>query len=196
MRPLSRLRPLLVLAAVLLVLSQLAGASGSARTSASQPAAAQIAARPAKAVPRAPGSTIKEEHGEGEGKIEGNPLDRDDAFYSRRTAGDHPITSDQAAVLRAQAAAAVLAQQNRPAPQRIAPTAFGGAWSALGPNPIVQIDLSGSIFRAVSGRIGALAIRSSAPYTMYLGAAQGGVWISSTLTTEWQPVTSSFESLA
>ncbi len=48
----------------------------------------------------------------------------------------------------------------------------------------------------MSGRIGALAIASTPPYTMYLGAAQGGVWISSTLTSQWKPVTDQLQSLA
>ena len=67
----------------------------------------------------------------------------------------------------------------------------------VGPDPIVQVGRSGpGYFLGMSGRIGALAIRSSEPYTIYLGAAQGGVWISSTLTTAWTPKTDDLPSLA
>ncbi len=126
-----------------------------------------------------------------------NPLERADWFYSFRTAGDPNVdfTIQDAATLRAQAAETVLAEKNN-APSSSAPTALGGAWSSIGPDPIVQISRSDNSFIGVAGRIGALAIRSSAPYTMYLGGAQGGLWISSTLTSGWEPKTDQLPSLA
>ena len=50
----------------------------------------------------------------------------------------------------------------------------GGTWTSQGPNPIVQNGRTTNAFQAVSGRIGALAIRNDG--TIILGAAQGGVW--------------------
>lgn len=52
--------------------------------------------------------------------------------------------------------------------------ARGGRWSEQGPDPIVQVGRTSNSFEAVSGRIGALAIRDNG--TLILGAAQGGVW--------------------
>jgi hypothetical protein len=150
------------------------------QTLAAQPKdAAQLAGDPDLAAPPPPHKPQP-----GELEKEGDPLDRDYAFYSRRTAGDPNVgfTLAQAAVLRAQAASAV-AGTNRSAPS--APGTFGGAWTAAGPDPIVLTGRGDASFDAMAGRIGALAIRSSAPYTIYLGGAQGGVWISSTLTGAW-----------
>jgi uncharacterized repeat protein (TIGR01451 family) len=50
----------------------------------------------------------------------------------------------------------------------------GHAWHGGSPNPIVQVGRTSNTFEAVSGRIGALAIRQDG--TIILGAAQGGVW--------------------
>ncbi len=124
-----------------------------------------------------------------------DPNARNDWFYDRRTAGNPNFTLPDAAMRRAEAAAAVaqMQQQARPA----APAAFDGAWSTVGPDPIAQVGRSGpGYFLGMSGRVSALAIRSSEPYTMYLGGAQGGVWISSTLTAGWIAKTDQLPSLA
>jgi hypothetical protein len=42
------------------------------------------------------------------------------------------------------------------------------------PDPIVQVGRTSNTFEAVSGRIGALAVRNDG--TIILGAAQGGIW--------------------
>ena len=124
-----------------------------------------------------------------------DPNARDDWFYSRRTAGDPDFSVAQAAEKRAEAAQQFSVMQRTIGPA--APSAFDGAWTNVGPDPIVQVGRSGpGYFLGMSGRIGALAIRSSEPYTIYLGAAQGGVWISSTLTTAWTPKTDDLPSLA
>jgi uncharacterized repeat protein (TIGR01451 family) len=121
--------------------------------------------------------------------------EREDWFYSRRTAGNPDFSVPQAAAARAKAADDLINLKNTLKPQT--PSAFSGAWSPRGPDPIVQFDRSYSLYHAVSGRIGALAIRSSAPYTMYLGAAQGGVWVSTDPTTNgWEPKTDQLGSLA
>ncbi len=121
-------------------------------------------------------------------------FEREDWFYSRRTAGNPNFSVPEAAVARANAADNF--QNLKTQMNGVTPSVFGGAWAAAGPNPIVQYDRSYSILHAVSGRIGALAVRSTAPYTIYLGAAQGGLWISSTLTSVWTPKTDQLASLA
>ena len=129
-------------------------------------------------------------------EIEQDAVDeRDDWFYSRRTAGNPNFSVPQAAEARAKAAQDLINLLNDQNLKR--PSAFSGAWAAIGPDPIIQFDRSYSFFHAVSGRIGALAVRSSAPYTMYLGAAQGGVWVSTDPTTNgWTPKTDQLGSLA
>src|SRR5512143_2065481 len=134
-----------------------------------------------------------------EGVVEGDPLDRDDAFYSRRSAHDPStdFTLADAAALRAEAANQLAGTlQNRPA-QPTQGQAYSGAWTSAGPNPMVLSGRGDGSFDAMAGRIGALAIRSSAPYTMYLGGAQGGVWtLASPYTGTWTPRTDSLASLA
>ncbi|MBI3943388.1 MAG: CHRD domain-containing protein [Chloroflexi bacterium] len=124
------------------------------------------------------------------------PYERAEAFYAPRTAGDPDVkfTLADAAVKRAKAAEQVLQQQNQVQAESL--SAFGGAWTPVGPDPIVQLTRGDISAYAVSGRVSALAIRSTAPYTIYLGGAQGGVWISSTLTTSWIPKTDQLASLA
>ena len=124
-----------------------------------------------------------------------DPNARNDWFYDRRTAGNPSFTLPDAAMRRAEAAAAVTQMQQEPKPAT--PNAFDGAWTTVGPDPIAQVGRSGpGYFLGMSGRVSALAIRSSEPYTIYLGGAQGGVWISSTLTTGWIAKTDQLPSLA
>jgi uncharacterized repeat protein (TIGR01451 family) len=126
-----------------------------------------------------------------------DPFGRADWFYGQRTAGDPSLnfTVADAAKLRSQAADQVLQEKGQHQPNNSIP--YGGNWSAFGPNPIVQIGRTpDQPALAMSGRIGALAIASTPPYTMYLGAAQGGIWISSTITNTWTPVTDQTPSLA
>jgi len=115
---------------------------------------------------------------------------RDAYYWSRLLAGDDPISVAQAAGLRAQAV-----KQARATAQS-APTgaARGGAWSNLGPNPIVQNGRTSNAFQAVSGRISALAIRNNG--SIILGAAQGGVWTYDAGTQTWTPRTSASDTQA
>ncbi len=133
---------------------------------------------------------------EAEGEREGDPNLRDEWYYSRRVAGDPSVnfTMGQAAALRAQAAdQATTMMAQRP----VSPEAFGGSWSAVGPNPMVLSGRGDASFDAMAGRIGAMAIRSSAPYTLYLGGAQGGMWtMAYPYTGTWTPKTDSASSLA
>ena len=111
---------------------------------------------------------------------------RDAAFMLERTAGDLPLDNQQAGALRAAAARAAARLRQEGVPPA-GPATFTGAWAGLGPNPIVQIARSGGPFVAMSGRIGALAIRRDG--TRILGAAQGGIWLYNATTGKWEPKT-------
>src|SRR2546427_6764025 len=116
----------------------------------------------------APGATIPELDDETEARL----LLLDQQFISMRTAGDIPLSVEQAGAMRKAAADQAKSLKNAPAP---GPTTFLGSWGALGPNPIVQNGRSDNSFIAMSGRIGALAIRRNGQFI--LGAAQGGIWL-------------------
>src|SRR5206468_5963754 len=113
------------------------------------------------------------------------------AFISARLAGSAPLSVDQAVALRKAAADQAKLLKNPPPP---GPSTFTGAWSALGPNPIVQVQRSDNAFAAQSGRIGALAIRKDG--TFILGAAQGGIWTSTNNGGTWVPRTDNLPSTA
>src|SRR6266511_1518946 len=119
-------------------------------------------------------------------------LARDQAFISRRTAGDNPLDVLAAGRLRAAAARAAKRLTAAPAP---GPVTFNAAWRGLGPNPIVQVARSSGSFTAMAGRIGALAIRPSNGQFI-LGGAQGGIWLYNARTGVWTPKTDNLPSLA
>src|SRR5690349_17648613 len=115
-----RFRPLLILAALFLLLPQIIGAATvpqalpSVRGASTR--AAATAARPATRAKIKQHPNTKSSMGGGGGEEEEDqdlPLERDDAFYSRRTAGDQQLTVPEAGVFRAQAAAAVGALKAR-----------------------------------------------------------------------------------
>jgi uncharacterized repeat protein (TIGR01451 family) len=94
-----------------------------------------------------------------------------DAYYaSRLLAGDNQLTLTQAAQLRSAAStkAGTIAKATVSGPTR------GGTWNGVGPSPIVQNGRTTNKFQAVSGRVGALAVRNDG--SIILGAAQGGIW--------------------
>ncbi len=95
---------------------------------------------------------------------------RDAYYWSRLLAGDTPLTIEQAANLREGASqhASGIRSEDRPGAAR------GGTWTSQGPAPIVQAARTTNRLTAMSGRIGALVVRSDG--TIVLGAAQGGVW--------------------
>ena len=68
---------------------------------------------------------------------------------------------------------------------------IGGSWISVGPSPI---DAGGGSF--YSGRVSALASDPIHSGTIYLGAAQGGVWKSTNSGTSWSPLTDNQVSLA
>jgi hypothetical protein len=63
-------------------------------------------------------------------------------------------------------------------------------WTQLGPSP----ETNGS--QASSGRVNSIAIDPTAPQTIYIGAAQGGVWKTTNGGTSWAPLTDGQCSLA
>ena len=111
-------------------------------------------------------------------------LELDFAFTSRRTAGSPQIDLTQAGELRGKAA--VAAKKLRDQQITSGTTTFGAPWTQIGPNPIVQGLRSPGPqrFGAMSGRIGALAIRPSNGQFI-LGAAQGGIWLYDAGTGTW-----------
>ncbi len=131
-------------------------------------------------------------------------IQRDEAFYTRRLAGDPKaeFTMEKAAAARDAAAKQVLVRQSEL--KSLAPSAqtgFAGAWVPMGPNPLAQLSrYDGTTMLTMAGRIGALAIRSTAPYTIYLGGAQGGLWVttppSGTMPNTWAPAYDAAPSLA
>ena len=114
--------------------------------------------------------TPKGEHEDGADEQSFDKL-RDAYYWSRLLAGDD-------AAHRQQGGGA--ADQGRRAGRAASRTSRADGhrarrhWPAQGPNPIVQVGRTTNTFEAVSGRIGALAIRNDG--TIILGAAQGGVW--------------------
>ena len=116
-------------------------------------------------------------------------LELDLAMTTRRTAGDVPLDNQQAGALRAEAARAAARIRKEGLPTS-GPASFSGAWKQIGPNPIVQQTRSSGGFAAMSGRIGALAIRPSTGQFI-LGAAQGGIWLYDPATGTWSPKTDS-----
>src|SRR3981081_1161115 len=96
----------------------------------------------------------------------------DAEFGAKHTAGDtqHQLTVEKAGALRKTAAEKAVALK---AATPAGPATFAGTWSAIGPNPIVQVARSDNALTPVSGRIGALAIRKNGPFI--LGAAHGGI---------------------
>jgi uncharacterized repeat protein (TIGR01451 family) len=122
--------------------------------------------------------TPKGEHEDGSDEASWDKL-RDAYYWSRLLSGDVPLTLTQAATLRTKAGkqAATIASAAPAGATR------GGAWAGQGPNPIVQNGRTSNAFQAVSGRIGALAMRNNG--TIILGAAQGGVWTYNAQTQTW-----------
>ena len=106
---------------------------------------------------------------------------RDAYYWSRLLSGDEQLTVNKAAKLRSKA----VVHANGISKAAPAGTTRGGDWLSQGPDPIVQVGRTSNTFEAVSGRIGALAIRNDG--TIILGAAQGGVWTYDPASGTWTP---------
>ena len=122
--------------------------------------------------------TPKGEHENGDDESSFDKL-RDAYYWSRLLSGDDQLTLNQAAALRSSASA----RAGTIAKDTVKGAARGGTWTSQGPNPIVQNGRTSNAFQAVSGRIGALAIRNDG--TIILGAAQGGVWTYDATSKTW-----------
>ena len=129
---------------------------------------------------------------EGDEDAEARLLQLDAFSTSGRLAGDNPLDVGQAATLRTGAAKAAR-KLAKHAPGD-GPHTFDNPWTALGPNPIVTAARSDSAFYALSGRIGALAIRPSNG-EFILGGAQGGIWTSTDSGGTWVPRTDDQDTL-
>lgn len=71
-----------------------------------------------------------------------------------------------------------------------APEVTGDRWVPLGPSPM---NGGGQLH---TGRVTAIAIHPTDPNTIYVGAAQGGVWKTTNGGTTWAPLTDAQDSLA
>jgi len=74
--------------------------------------------------------------------------------------------------------------------RRIAPNS--STWTAIGPQPTNSYTLGNS----VSGRVNAIAIDPRSDNTVYIGAAEGGVWKTTDGGNTWTPLTDGQASLA
>ncbi len=89
-----------------------------------------------------------------------------------------------------------LGQQVEGTSQILATSPGLNAWTELGPKPLLDPNMQNFGTAPFSGRVTAIAINSSNPSNIYLGAAQGGVWKSLDGGTNWAPVTDFQTSLA
>ncbi len=126
---------------------------------------------PVKLTPK--GEIADEFHGADEADAGVEKL-RDAYYWSRLLSGDEPIDLRQAARLRLKAANRSDAIRRSTARRDAHGAGGGGAWVNQGPDPIVQVVRTTNTFAAMSGRVGALAIRKDG--TILVGGAQGGVW--------------------
>src|SRR5437867_11026269 len=126
-----------------------------------------------------PGS---EPSGEDEG---GDDVLTNNDYVLGREAGDEPLTVEQAGQLRSAGADQTTRIRQQPIPSGT--VTFKSAWAGIGPSPIIQIQRSDGSLAAVSGRVGALAIRQNGRFI--LGAAQGGIWTMDPGTNAWVPHT-------
>ncbi len=97
------------------------------------------------------------------------------------------------------AAARAVAMQEK-SNQRAAALRTGTVWTPLGPQPIQmgQTPQNGNNRSDCSGRANMIAIDSGvpAPFPVYLGTAQGGIWKTTDDGTTWSPITDFLGSLA
>lgn len=117
-------------------------------------------------------------------------------YDARRLAGRHPISVEQAAAYRSQAAAQRQRLSPSPANDRSARPAITAnpQWQPLPETATLQNGRTTGNFQAVSGRVSALAMDHAGH--IFLGAAQGGVWRYDPKAGTWTPLTDSLGSLA
>jgi photosystem II stability/assembly factor-like uncharacterized protein len=123
--------------------------------------------------------------GESEG---GDAMARLAWFYGQRAAPGHSLPVG--AIQAARREAAAVAAQSRP--DGVQPT-----WTELGPTPLDTENFNYNDpyngtpplgFGNVSGRVAALAVKPGDSHTVYMGAADGGVWKTTNGGTTWTPI--------
>ena len=117
-----------------------------------------------------------------------------DDFILSRTAGDTPLSVEQAGQQRSQGASKAASIKKAGTGGSGGTVTFSSPWAPIGPSPIIQIQRSDGAVAAVSGRIGALGIRKNGRFI--LGAAQGGIWTMDPGTDTWVARTDDLPSLA
>ena len=71
-----------------------------------------------------------------------------------------------------------------------ASTAADASWRALGPYGLFGNQINfGGIGQLVAGRVTSISVSPTDPQTIYIGAAAGGVWKSTTGGASWSPLT-------
>ncbi|HXJ49094.1 MAG TPA: hypothetical protein VNF91_08000, partial [Candidatus Acidoferrum sp.] len=115
----------------------------------------------------------------------------DQAYIASKTAGDTQLSIELAGSLRSVAAQAFKGLSHVPPP---GPSTFTGAWTGIGPDPLVGVTRSSGSLNTLSGRIGALAIRKDG--TFILGGAQGGIWTIGPNDSTWTSRTDNLPSLS
>ena len=101
-----------------------------------------------------------------------------------------------AARLAALVQAAAVSTPGTAGAQPTPPAPGSSNWTPLGPLAIPNGQTNSSARVLVSGRVTAIAIDPTAPDTIYLGAAQGGVWKSTDNGNSWTPKSDHEVSLA
>lgn len=81
-------------------------------------------------------------------------------------------------------------------PDMTPPAAGASNWTPLGPLAIPNGQTYGGARVLVTGRVTAIAVDPTAPATLYLGTAQGGVWKTTDAGLSWQPLTDNEVSMA
>ena len=111
-------------------------------------------------------------------------------FYKERSGPHHSIPSNS--YMKATYTMKAMSTHYSTSKKSVAPH-LSNTWSSVGPSPITSCSVMGGY---CSGRVAAVALDPSHPGTIYLGAAQGGVWKSTDNGTTWTPLTDNQPSLA
>jgi len=143
-----------------------------------------------------PGQKVEDEE-----ENESGERQREDWFYFQRAYPAQAIPSDASLRMRQQLEATELQmKRTRLSAGLAAEPEQQAVWAALGPAPIAQGQTFGSIGSPVSGRVTAIALdpgyNGTSNQTVYVGAAQGGVWRSTDNGTNWTPLLDNQPSLA
>ena len=135
------------------------------------------------------------------GESEGGSRRRADWFYSQRAYPAEEIPADAGFRMREQLEREELrlSQLRSLNGEAVAPEQLA-VWAALGPSPIAEGQTFGFSPASVSGRVTEIVLdpgyNGTTNRTVYVGAAQGGVWRSIDNGANWTPLTDNQPSLA